>query len=105
MLVKVNIEHLERPIIVLTTTEFRFIVNHRNVGHLQRLSELKGIILWDYEGQWGLLTANHVAELVRRWDELKKATKQYPSVRSRVPTISFAEAIPVSTAVAKAIRE
>lgn len=102
----INMKHLERSMIILTTTEPKFIVDHRIIRHLQRLFELKGIVLWDYEGSWGLVTADQVAELIRLWVEFKKVSRQYPHLgnQSNKSVLHFTNTIPVPTVIAKAIR-
>lgn len=100
----INIKILLKFVLVLATTEPRLVVDHKIITPIRQVARSKGIILWDYEGLWGLLTVDHVAEVVRRYDELEKAAKQYPQTTLIKTALTFQHVTPVSATVAKAIR-
>ena len=96
-----------RPILVLTSETARLTVGRTlSIRRLRQLKQSGGIILWDYEGQWGLVSKHEIAELVRRYDELQKTKKQYPRVipPTSIIQLEFRYTVATSSGVAKVLR-
>lgn len=96
---------ITRKILVIEHNEFTLGVGSGlSLNTLETLIESDGLILWDNEGQWGMLTKVHLQELLRRWEMVQAHRKGYPLAQYIRAEITFTSATPVSPTVARALR-
>lgn len=71
---------------------------------LAALIKSNGLILWDKEGLWGLLTRAHLQDLLDQWEMAQAHKAMYPRATYNGAGLLFSNTIPVSSEVARALR-
>lgn len=71
---------------------------------LRALFEANGILLWDYQGTWGLVATSQLAEWLRSLGLFKRQKTHYPRMALKAPTIDFRSTIPVPDRIARVLR-
>lgn len=67
---------------------------------LDKLAANSGIILWDYNGMWGMISRKKVQELQRRYEDTKAAAA-YPRSKVVPVTIHHTDTIEVPLSIAR----
>ena len=80
---KVSLTTHMQPIAVLHTDGPEITIGkHLGVPVLQRLCDTGGIILWDYEGMWGILDQSRLETLLGLCKDALKRIGAYPREKS-----------------------
>jgi len=95
-----------RAMIILAHDSSIMAINKKTITYLQLadLVCLDGFILWNNQGQWGIVSPPALAEWLRNIELFKQQKKQYSRLVLKAPIIDFRSTIPVSDRVAKVLR-
>ena len=63
-----------------------------------------GILLWNNQGRWGLVSPSQLAEWLRGYRLFKRQKEQFPRLTVKAPTIDFRSTTPLSDSVARVLR-
>jgi len=81
-----------------------FIGPHFSAHTVAALIKSNGLVLWDNEGMWGLLTRVHLQRLLEQWEMAQAHNAAYPRTPFEGIGLSFINVIQVSSEVARALR-
>jgi hypothetical protein len=90
-----------RPIMVLRTEVARILVNK----DFEDLAAKGGVVLWNLEGRWGLITAPIVANAFTAWRDHAKLTALSPSTPPREFYLGWNQAMAILPSVVTALLE
>lgn len=96
---------LLRPLLLIATHSPLLIVGKDiAIRTLKKLQRGGGLILWDCEGEWGLVPAELIAETIRLYENTQKARKRHTHVSWFDVQIGFNDALYVPTEIARTFR-
>ena len=72
-------------------------------GELADLIRTEGVILWNYDGRWGILTKGQMWKLLGEWLSQQSTVEPLPRLIENYEGISFENAIPTSHRIARAL--
>lgn len=81
-----------------------FIGPHFSANTVASLIKSNGLVLWDNEGMWGLLTRIHLRGLLEQWETVQTHNATYPTSKLVEVGIAFTNVIQVGSEVARALR-
>ncbi len=91
-----------QPIAVLHTDGPEITIGkHLPIAVLRKLCETSGIVLWDYEGLWGILNQSWLKTLLGLYEDAMKCAKAFPREKPRAVTIHHVSTWYITPAEAK----
>ena len=95
-----------RPTLIVPHDHMKMSLGPRTVGEagLDVLVRKYGILLWNNQGRWGLVSPSQLAEWLRGYRLFKRQKEQFPRITVKAPTIDFRSTTPLSDSVARVLR-
>lgn len=81
-----------------------FIGPHFSANTVAALIRSRGIVLWDNEGAWGMLTRTQLQDLLEQHEMAQVHNEKYPRVPFKGMGIQFCNTVAISAHAARALR-
>lgn len=100
-----SVKLLLRPFFLISSWERMLTVGgNLPIRTLKKIGRSGGIILWDHEGEWGLISREQIAAAIQRYETLQKKRKHYPLLHYENIQISFLSTTSISAAAVRVLR-